>query len=330
MHGNDYIARKQRRIECSRTKTRKRPKTTTADNHKNAVEETGNPAIENPLGPSSVTIRGRPIMSENVDFNDIEDQHTPENTGTVMESSAARKVVLLIENRPLLAEIFSHALKEAAEDLEVRIASSMEDTDLQASLAVLSFMQRSSDPLFIAFVIQQLKGRIGNLPLLVITDSADPAIDRVMEETGVQNWVTASTGFGAMVAAIRQSLGPSPRLSVQPSSQHAFLDRTMIRSMQPIPEPDPRSEIHLNLTGREIDVLALLQKGKQNKVIAHALNISESTAKVHIRNIMRKFHLRNRTEVALMCGAPTRRPVDAVLVGPDFDESHRAMPAIAY
>ncbi|GLS20040.1 DNA-binding response regulator [Labrys miyagiensis] len=269
-------------------------------------------------------------MSQNVGFNYIEDQNTSNNMGTMIESSAAREVVLLIESHPLLAEIFSHALKEAAQDLEVRIASSLEDADLHASLAVLSLMQRSSDPLFIGFVIQQLKARIGNLPLLVITDGADPAIGRVLEESGVQNWVAASMGFSAMIAAIRQSLAPSPRLDIPPSSQHALLDRSMTRSMRPTPEHDLRSEIHLSLTDRESDVLALLQKGKQNKVIAHALNISESTAKVHIRNIMRKFHLRNRTEVALMCGAPKRQPIDAVLAGPDFEENRIAMPAITY
>jgi DNA-binding NarL/FixJ family response regulator len=267
-------------------------------------------------------------MCHHVDFT--EDQPIRDSMSAMIESSDARKVVLLIESRPLLAEIFSHALKEAAQDLEVRIASSLEDTDLHTSLAVLSFMQRSSDPLFISFVIQQLKVRIGNLPLLVITDGDDPTLGRVMEETGVQNWVTASMGFSAMIAAIRQSLAPSPRLSIQPAGQHAFLDRPMMRPVRPAPERNLRSEIHLSLTDREIDVLALLQKGKQNKVIAHALNISESTAKVHIRNIMRKFHLRNRTEVALMCGAPTRRPVDAVLASPDFDESQMAIPAIAY
>jgi DNA-binding NarL/FixJ family response regulator len=93
------------------------------------------------------------------------------------------------------------------------------------------------------------------------------------------------------------------------------------------PARNLRSEIHLSLTDREIDVLSLLRKGKQNKVIAHALNISESTAKVHIRNIMRKFHLRNRTEVALMCGAAARQQGDGntMFAGPDYDYDTRQL-----
>ena len=76
------------------------------------------------------------------------------------------------------------------------------------------------------------------------------------------------------------------------------------------------SDTQPTLTEREIDVLSLLQKGKQNKVIAYALNISESTTKVHIRNIMRKYRLRNRTEVALLCDTEVRQRLGDILVRP--------------
>jgi DNA-binding NarL/FixJ family response regulator len=49
-------------------------------------------------------------------------------------------------------------------------------------------------------------------------------------------------------------------------------------------------------TARELDVLEALQKGWSNKWIAHSLNISENTIKVHIQRIMRKLHATNRTE----------------------------------
>ena len=45
-------------------------------------------------------------------------------------------------------------------------------------------------------------------------------------------------------------------------------------------------------------MLAQLQQGKANKIIAHELGMSESTAKVHIRNIMRKMGATNRTQAA--------------------------------
>lgn len=51
-------------------------------------------------------------------------------------------------------------------------------------------------------------------------------------------------------------------------------------------------------TPRQMAVLHHLQQGKANKLIAHALDMSESTVKVHVRNIMKKMKATNRTEVA--------------------------------
>jgi DNA-binding NarL/FixJ family response regulator len=53
------------------------------------------------------------------------------------------------------------------------------------------------------------------------------------------------------------------------------------------------------LTKREKQVFSLLAEGRTNREIAEALFISEVTAKVHVRNVLRKLGVRNRTEAAL-------------------------------
>lgn len=52
------------------------------------------------------------------------------------------------------------------------------------------------------------------------------------------------------------------------------------------------------LTARQSSVLVHLQQGKANKTIAYDLGMSESTVKVHVRNIMRKLGATNRTQAA--------------------------------
>jgi DNA-binding NarL/FixJ family response regulator len=56
-------------------------------------------------------------------------------------------------------------------------------------------------------------------------------------------------------------------------------------------------ELTCKFTAQEKAVLTLLKRGKANKIIAFELDISESTVKVHIRNIMRKVKVTNRTEI---------------------------------
>ncbi len=57
-------------------------------------------------------------------------------------------------------------------------------------------------------------------------------------------------------------------------------------------------EYREQLTPKEIETLELLIRGDSNKEIADVLNISESTVKLHLRTIMQKLHIQNRTQLA--------------------------------
>lgn len=50
------------------------------------------------------------------------------------------------------------------------------------------------------------------------------------------------------------------------------------------------------LTGREVDVLKLLARGRSNKEIGSDLFISETTVKTHVRSVFTKLHVMSRTE----------------------------------
>lgn len=49
------------------------------------------------------------------------------------------------------------------------------------------------------------------------------------------------------------------------------------------------------LTSRELEVLELIAQGLSNKDIASALGIAQETAKVHVKNILRKLSVTDRT-----------------------------------
>jgi two-component system nitrate/nitrite response regulator NarL len=55
----------------------------------------------------------------------------------------------------------------------------------------------------------------------------------------------------------------------------------------------------VDLSDREIDILKCLVAGEANKVIARHLRITEATVKVHIKAILRKLKVANRTQAAI-------------------------------
>jgi len=61
----------------------------------------------------------------------------------------------------------------------------------------------------------------------------------------------------------------------------------------------PSNEVVRSLSRRELVILRTLTEGASNKIIARKLVITESTVKVHMKAILRKLRLQNRTQAAI-------------------------------
>jgi DNA-binding CsgD family transcriptional regulator len=81
-----------------------------------------------------------------------------------------------------------------------------------------------------------------------------------------------------------------------PSSQ--VWDQLIDQPSKDLEDAGPRN---FNLTERQKAVLEFLSRGDPNKAIARRLGMREGTVKVHVRQIMRKLGVTNRTQVAIVC-----------------------------
>jgi DNA-binding NarL/FixJ family response regulator len=63
--------------------------------------------------------------------------------------------------------------------------------------------------------------------------------------------------------------------------------------------PGPLALQALGLTERQVEVLALLMQGKNNKLICRALDLAEPTVKNHVSAILRALGVSSRTEAVL-------------------------------
>jgi len=72
----------------------------------------------------------------------------------------------------------------------------------------------------------------------------------------------------------------------------------------PPPAPAVADPIH-SLSPREHEILAHIARGASNKEIARALDIAETTVKIHVQHILRKLKLSSRVQAAVYATART-------------------------
>src|SRR5262249_29994087 len=73
------------------------------------------------------------------------------------------------------------------------------------------------------------------------------------------------------------------------------------RALLPTESPSPRMMLSVgdSLTPRQCEIAVMLADGKSNKEIARELKVLEGTVKLHVKEILRKLGVRNRTEAVL-------------------------------
>jgi DNA-binding NarL/FixJ family response regulator len=127
-------------------------------------------------------------------------------------------------------------------------------------------------------------------PLVVFSDAEEaqhPKTVRMTLKSGARGFIpTRTTGLQMAAAAIR---------FVRAGGTFAPLNLLLTNRTEAGPGLSDVARKH-RLTSRQLAVLSHLQQGKANKIIAHELSMSESTVKVHVRNIMRKMGATNRTQ----------------------------------
>lgn len=87
------------------------------------------------------------------------------------------------------------------------------------------------------------------------------------------------------------------------------------------PTPVVRAAAAGGLSEREMQILRCLVNGDPNKVIANRLKITEATVKVHLKGLLRKISVSNRTQAAIWA---VERGIDKYPLSPGLSTSSAA------
>lgn len=163
---------------------------------------------------------------------------------------------------------------------------------------------------------------------VVLTDCREDATKLKVVQAGVKAILSRNISVDILRSALelvllgKHIVSAEILLLLQQGPERPDLDAPLLRSTQ-LASPNPAPRGNALLSSREHQIVQCLINGLTNKAIARDLDISEATVKVHVKALLRKTRLANRTQAAIwaLSHAPEGTPPTGSGNEPDADQS---------
>lgn len=129
-----------------------------------------------------------------------------------------------------------------------------------------------------------------NVLMLTVSEDAEDLLDTL--KAGASGYLLKNIETEALVDAIRRAARGESIISPQMTAK---LVQSVRNPTRVAPAPVEKEK----LSPREREILGCLARGESNKEIARALDLAESTVKIHVQNIFKKLNLSSRVQAAV-------------------------------
>ncbi len=127
--------------------------------------------------------------------------------------------------------------------------------------------------------------------MLTVSEDAEDLLDTL--RAGAQGYLLKNIDANFLIDSVRRAAEGEAVMSAQMTAKLMQNVRSGVRG------PAPAAADHDRLTPREREILGFLTKGASNKEIARALDLAESTVKIHIQGILKKLGMTSRVQAAV-------------------------------
>jgi len=138
--------------------------------------------------------------------------------------------------------------------------------------------------------------------VLMLTVSEDERDLAAALRGGAQGYLLKTADSDLLASAIERAVRGESTISPEMTGKLVTAFQTLQtggEAAAPAADADP---IH-SLSPREQEILAHIARGASNKEIARALDIAETTVKIHVQHILRKLNLSSRVQAAVYAAA---------------------------
>lgn len=128
--------------------------------------------------------------------------------------------------------------------------------------------------------------------MLTVSEEADDLLHTL--RGGATGYLLKNIEADVLVNAIRMAAAGESVISP------LMMGKLLGPRSEPVPVPTPGGGAEgEKLTPREREILAFIARGQSNKEIARALELAESTVKIHVQSILKKLNLSSRVQAAV-------------------------------
>jgi len=171
-----------------------------------------------------------------------------------------------------------------------------------SSRPVLALLVNDGDPAVSPAMVEHRTRQNPMAHIVVLSDRCTPKDALALLHAGADGYLPKNISCEALIKALELvMLG----VTILPTGVGRLLGGGIAikcdQQLEPASAPktcDPVSTPR-RLSDRETEILQCLSRGESNKHIARLFNITEATVKVHIKAILRKISVKNRTQAAV-------------------------------
>jgi len=205
--------------------------------------------------------------------------------------------VLVVDDHGLIRQAMHGMLKKLRRDIVVLEASDSDEAfdviekNRDVNLVLLDLTLPGRDGFS---VLMDLREKYPAIPVVVLSAAQDPSQVMKAFGLGVLGYIPKSADSEVMRNALRLVLSGSTYIPPEILT-HSGIPRLELAS----PPPAAKAPLDIGLTQRQMEVLALVVQGKNNKTICRTLDLAETTVKNHVSAILKALNVSSRTEAVI-------------------------------
>lgn len=165
------------------------------------------------------------------------------------------------------------------------------------------FLVGGRTPSEIVGIVKSIRSHLCSAYILVINASTEPKDVMAALEAGADGYLRDAISPQTLVRVIElivedETILPPEFVRSLREPRDAAPEKTC-KGNHEIKDMNEENPAKVKLSAREGSILRGLVDGAPNKVIAQKLQITEATVKVHVKAILRKIRVKNRTQAAI-------------------------------